>query len=532
MTPGTDWQDVGSTQGPAALRGATPAVETSHGRPLDAALSNPGAAARGPEAPAWPDRLDSAAFHGLAGEFVGRVEPHTEADPIALLVQFLVMFGNLVGRGPHVRIEADRHAANLFAILVGATSKGRKGVSQGQARRPFQAVDETWGRDRIQSGLSSGEGLIWAVRDAIEQSQPVKEKGRVVDYQTVITDPGVEDKRLLVFEPEFASALRVLGRDGNTLSAIVRQAWDSGTLRVLTKTCPARATDAHISILGHITKGELLRYLDATEKGNGFANRFLFVAVRRSKVLPRGGALHRVDLGPIIRGLSEVLRFTRALGDRALTWDDAGGAYWDAIYLALSEPGTGLAGEVTSRAEAQVLRLSLLYALLDRSEVIGRIHVEAAEALWRYCAASVRWIFGDALGDPLADEILAELRRRHPEGMTRTELMHFFKRNQTTEALGRALAVLEERGLATSRKESSGERGRPAERWLAMSGVPENEGNEENEENPRGELNSSFSSFLSSPRPATSGAPEPPADRAPGEADEPAGRLRAARGRL
>src|SRR5262249_51213837 len=158
-------------------------------------------------------------------------------------------------------------------------------------RHILGAVDREWGDARIASGLSSGEGLIWAVRDPIEKLEPIREKKEIRGYRTVIEDPGVEDKRLLVLEPEFASVLRVLERDGNTLSAVIRDAWDRGDLRTLTKNSPARASGAYISIIGHITLEELRRYLTATEAGNGFANRFLWLCVKRSKTLPEGGNL-------------------------------------------------------------------------------------------------------------------------------------------------------------------------------------------------------------------------------------------------
>jgi hypothetical protein len=179
-----------------------------------------------PQAPIreWPAAPDSSAFHGLAGDLVAAIGPHTEADPVALLVQFLVAFGSVVGRRPHCRAEADRHGLNLYAALVGASAKGRKGTSWGHTRRLIELVDSDW-RDRVQTGLSSGEGLIHAVRD-----QAVKGDD--------IVDEGVRDKRLLVVEPEFASTLRVLARDGNTLSAIIRTAWDIGDLSTMTKQSP------------------------------------------------------------------------------------------------------------------------------------------------------------------------------------------------------------------------------------------------------------------------------------------------------
>src|SRR5205823_2555764 len=99
---------------------------------------------------------------------------------------------------------------------------------------------------------SSGEGLIWAVRDRIMKREKVKEKGEV-SYVEVEADPGVSDKRLLVYEPEFANVLKQTERQGNTLSAILRQAWDGLDLRTLTKNSPARSTGAHVSLIGHIT---------------------------------------------------------------------------------------------------------------------------------------------------------------------------------------------------------------------------------------------------------------------------------------
>ena len=228
--------------------------------------------------PEWPE-LAEEAFHGLAGDFVQCVAPHTEADPAALLVQFLVAFGNVVGRGPHFRVEADRHALNLNAVLVGETSKSRKGTSWGHVKNILEPIDPKWASERFQSGLSTGEGLIHAVRDPISGENSA--------------DCGVHDKRLMVVEGEFVRTLRVLRRDVNTLSPVIRNAWDGVPLRTMTKVSAEVATDAHISILGHITTQEVPRYLTDIEAGNGFGNRFLWALVRRSNCLPEGGDLEK-----------------------------------------------------------------------------------------------------------------------------------------------------------------------------------------------------------------------------------------------
>jgi hypothetical protein len=415
----------------------------------------------------WPAPLKPIAYHGLVGEIVTALAPQTEADPAAVLLQSLVMFGNVIGRTAHTRVGADRHFLNLFVGIVGATGKARKGVSRGQAQRIFSPVDAEWADRCLTSGMSSGEGLIWAIRDPIEKQQPIKEGGRVVDYQTVIEDHGVSDKRLLVVESELASTLKVMSREGNTLSAVVRQAWDGHPLQSITKSSPAKATDPHISVIGHITRDELLRYLDATEMANGFGNRYLWIAAKRSRELPDGGDV--VDLSPFHGRLLDAVAFARQAGE--ITRDPAARARWHHVYGRLSAGRPGMFGAMTARAEAQVLRLSALYALGDMSYVVRPVHLRAALEVWRYGQATAGYLFGDRLGDPVADDILGALRRAWPESLTRTEIRDLFKRNKSGADLDRAFALLQQHHLVSVELDRSGD-GRPVERWVSRTDSP------------------------------------------------------------
>jgi len=394
----------------------------------------------------WPV-LDDTAVHGLAGDVVRTIEPHSEADPVAILVQFLVAFGSIIERTAYYPIEGDRHYTNIFAVLVGATAKARKGTSWGRVRQVCEQADAQWVGGCLKSGLSSGEGLIEAVRDgdAGEGSKP-------------------RDKRLLVQESEFAALLRVMGRQGNTISPVIRDAWDRGDLRIMTKNCPATATGAHISIVGHVTGGELVRNLDDTEAGNGFANRFLFVCVKRSKELPFGGSLEEHEIERLAERTRKAAEHALTLGE--VPFSDDARPLWEDVYGPLSEGKPGLVGAVTARAEAQVMRLALLYALLDCADEIRPEHLKAALALWDYCEASARHIFGDATGDPVADKIMAALRTAGPKGMTRTDIRELFKRHAGKERVEQALATLQEAGKVACEKEST--RGRPTERWYAV----------------------------------------------------------------
>lgn len=345
-------------------------------------------------------QLPPECLHGLAGAVVRKTEPHTETHPAAVLVQLLIGLGNLIGRSPYFLTERDRQHCNLFGVVVGNSAVGRKGTSWGHARHVLAEVDSEWEKGRILSGLASGEGVISELKDAEEGEDGA---------------PGAKDKRLMLHESEFGAVLRVLQREGNTLSSTIRNAWDTGTLRNLAnahrgKTGQSlRASDCHISIAGHITKAELSRLLTANDAANGFANRFLWVFSDRTRLLPDGGEIWKVDFEPEINGLQTAVRLARARGEMKRT--DEAREYWREIYPHLAAERPGRWGEVTSRAEAQTVRLSLLFALLDRAEKIGIEHLQAARAMWDYCCQSARWAFMESLYSPEAQRILTALER-------------------------------------------------------------------------------------------------------------------------
>jgi hypothetical protein len=406
----------------------------------------------------WPAPLAEAAFSGLPDEFVRLVGPQTEADPAALLFQFLAAMGSIIGRGPHYRAGADNHYTNLFMVIVGNSAKARKGMSWGEVFRISEATDPAWTRTRILSGLSSGEGLIHAVRDEIEERVPIKEKGRVVDWEEQVTDSGVKDKRLLSVEGELAQALQCAAREGSTLSAVIRQAWDGVTLRVLAKSARASCAEPHISVIGHITITELQKLLSESDAANGFANRFIWVGSVRSKHLPFGGIVDRGELASLANRLREAVSFARTVKEMA--WAQDAAHVWRDIYPELSGAKPGLLGLVTARAEAQTLRLAMIYALLGKSAEIRLEDLRAALELWRYSADSAAYIFGQALGDPTADAIV-ELLRARPEGVTRTELNTHFDRNKSKAQLEAAISLVQSNGLVRIDRRDTG--GRPVE---------------------------------------------------------------------
>jgi hypothetical protein len=415
---------------------STPATDPTTGRPHALALTPP---------QGWPAPPDQAAYHGLPGQLVARIAPHTEADAVAILAQLLVACGALIGRDAHFQVEATLHHPNEFVILVGDSAKARKGSSFDHVARLLSAVDPGF-QSRLTTGLSSGEGLIWAVRDPQGQ------------------DRGATDKRLLVVEPEFASVLKSTGRELSTLSPTLRSAWDGRPLALLTRTAPARATSAHISIIGHITDTELRRHTTTVEIANGFLNRFLLLAVRRVRLLPEGGDPDPLKGSGLARYLATVLKHARTAGQLKLD-RDARELWWQ-LYPRLTQPAEGLAGHLTARAEAHTIRLALIHALLDGERHIQPQHLKAALALWDYAARSAAWALGQATGDPLAEHIHQALVRA-PDGLTRTQIRDLFARHQPRQRIDQALQALTAAGRAQPTKILTA--GRPTELWTATS---------------------------------------------------------------
>jgi hypothetical protein len=393
---------------------------------------------------AVPPTFDRNALIGLTKEFVESVEPFSESDPAALLIQLVVAAGNVVGRSPHFSIESTPHHLNLFCTVVGETSVGRKGTALGHALSLIRPIDPGWAAQCIRSGLSSGEGIVNAIRDAGPE------------------DEGVADKRGLIIETEFGSVLKTASRQGNILSGILRQCWDGDNLQTLTKHSPLRASNPHISIIAHITPDEVRKGLNDVDQVNGFANRFLWVWAQRSKSLPHAKAAP-IEITEQIRArLQAAIAGARNLGE--IGFSRKARLQWATEYELLSQHRPGLAGALLARGEAQVRRLSAIYSVLEGSPVIKRSHLRAALALWHYCEASTVFVFGGSSRSLLSEKILQMLRSAG-QGVGRTEITQFLGGHHSSAALSAALGELLNRGVVEVVQVRT--KGRSAEQYFA-----------------------------------------------------------------
>lgn len=354
-----------------------------------------------PEPLPWPE-LAPAALHGPLGRIVEQLTPHTEADPVGVLASLLVYFGAAVGPGPHFRLSGNSHSARINVVVVGDSARARKGSAEGMARWIMRTADPAIASDRRANGLNSGEGLIEAVRDA--------RWGKDKSGNDVLVDAGVDDKRLMLFEPEFAGRLlTAIKRSGSTISALLRMAWDDGNLQTMSRN-PLRATGAHICVLGNAVIDELLTQVTASDMAGGLLNRFLFVAVRSGRRLPFGGELDDQAVEEMARPLREVL--ARARVRSRLPWGKSCRESWPGAYDALMDDAPdGPMGHLTARGPVQVQRLALIYALAEGAASIEVDHLESAISFWGFCRDSAELILsgdcsGALTGDPDGDRML------------------------------------------------------------------------------------------------------------------------------
>jgi hypothetical protein len=424
-----------------------------------------------------------------------RVEHETEAHPVALAASLIAATGSIIGRGPHFMVGCTPHYLNLFVAIVGNTGAGRKGTGADIIRECVRTADSYWAEHCQSPNLVSGEGVIDALRDPVEKIVPVK-GGGPDQFERVLVDPGVPDKRLLITCAELVSAFKAGNRENSTLAQTLREAWDGKTLRTMAKNAARTATEPHLSIIGHATRYELLKVVREADVFGGSMNRFLWILSERARLLPFGGDLD--DLGTVPQRIADVVSFAKTVG--RMPRSPEADRLWESVYGDLTTTsGSELLTAVLSRAEAQVLRLSMIFGLAAGRSTIEVDDLAAALDLWRYSEASARSIFA-GVHDTLFNRIV-DMIRQEP-GITRTQL---HKRlgwklgsAQLVEALGRVQAA----GMAVVEQEQT--KGRPVERWRPST----QRGKEEKQEKPpRGASADPLSPFSSFP----SEAPAAPA---------------------
>lgn len=402
------------------------------------------------DSPAGPPRIDPRAFHGPLKDIVDLATKNSEAAGVAVAANVIALFSAVIGRVPYMWVGDGKIHARPFFLIVGKSAKSRKGTAEALPRRLFEKVDELL-HDRIPNyvdleihggGLSSGEGLAYAIRDPSDTT----------DKDDSPKDPGVPDKRLLVVEPEFAGALANCRRETSTLSAVIRNLWDGRDLAPLTKNNRTHASNPHVLLIGHITGREFVEKTRQLEISNGLLNRFLLLHVQRDKLAALPEPTPESEIIRLAEKIADAVEF--AIAGRFGSSDglevkmsaDAC-RVWKELYPAISADLPGITGDLTARSEVYVRMLAMIFALMDSSTMVEPVHIRAGVHWLDYVAKSIRYIFGSEAGqmrlvalEAFAQEVLAVIKTKGTA--TRTDIHDAFQRHKTADELNEVLEYL------------------------------------------------------------------------------------------
>jgi putative DNA primase/helicase len=394
------------------------------------------------DAPPGPPKMPDIGFPPLMRDIVELACANSEAHPVAVAANLLSYFSATIGRTLYQSIGDAVIHCRPFLLVVGKSGKARKGTAEATVRRVFQRAEALISKQRgveeclrcHTGGLSTGEGIAWAIRDAVEPD----ERGRG-------GDPGVTDKRMLVIESEFDNILSQLKRDNNTLSATIRNVFDGRDLQPLTKTNPTCATRPHVCILGHITEHELLKKSTANDLANGLLNRFLMLYVLRPKHVALPQPTPEAKIEELAQRVADAVMVVtegnlHAENRYEITFSDAARDLWVEQYTTISKDREGKAGSLLARSEMYARMLAMIFAAMDGRLIIEAEDLHAAIAWVEYWDASVTQVFNlkdNEVGlTPFTAEVLDTVTRYL--GITLTDLRKHWptsRKEQVDEAL-------------------------------------------------------------------------------------------------
>jgi len=332
---------------------------------------------------------DPICLYGLVGDVARAGSEGTEANPYAIAANFMAYLSCAIGRGPYLPIGNTWHHARLYILHIGRSGRGRKGDAVSLVNRldtALRQLRETAAPPIHRGGLSSREGLVSLFHDGYKNGK--------------LEVPAIQDKRLWVVESEFANVLHQGRREGNTLSAALRDCWDGVSLKPATKSNRLYASHPHLCLSGAISPSELLSLMRARELTNGFANRFLMIWAERERIVPFPQATPQDAIDALAARILSILELVQAerVNERdhlpvSLT-AQAQSTYSQLYRGELIDDSAG--EHVTALLERRapmLLRLAMIFALCDLQTRIDVQHIQAAMGWIRHGVESAKFVF-------------------------------------------------------------------------------------------------------------------------------------------
>jgi DNA replicative helicase MCM subunit Mcm2 (Cdc46/Mcm family) len=211
----------------------------------------------------------------------------------------------------------------------------------------------------------------------------------------------------------------------------------------------------HLVVVGQMTPSAFRSGVDNLSLANGFMNRFIPILVARPHLIPWPGETSKRSrdlLGDLIHRCAHAPKGILRLSPKARR-------IYEQWYLTREKRREHLpekVAQLTARGNANVIRLAVIYALLQGSLTIRTQEIRAAIAIIEYADASANFLLATGKVG-LEAKITKILESKSP--LSRDELHRALGGHNTKEELNRALNALEEAGIIKTTTEQT--RGRP-----------------------------------------------------------------------
>ncbi|MFC1616836.1 DUF3987 domain-containing protein, partial [Candidatus Margulisiibacteriota bacterium] len=375
-------------------------------------------------------------------------EKMTEADRRAIKSTLMAGLGNQYGGRLKVKLGSIKSPLILNILIVGETSKGRKGEAIDKALDILKVVNPSWIENNISSGLKTGPGLIQTI---------INKKEDVNGY-----------KKLFIIEEEGGTLFNLAYQKDNNTHALIRITFDQKPLQNMTVTNPQSVKDYLLTVIVCITPKELEEVMPKLFIHNGSINRFGVQEAIKENSVAIPGEINISGINSEIDQLKKAVKLSQKL--EYIELSQQAKQRWTTVYqrIEIMHNNEEL-GDATARAHQQILRMSAILALSELSEVIENEHIDTAYNYWKSYAASAYNLFCQKIADKNLKKLLTALQRSK-KGLTRTQIRNdVFQRNKKQEEIDTLLNSLKKRNLARMTEVKT--KGRPAQKWVYTNPV-------------------------------------------------------------
>ncbi len=418
-------------------------------------------------APGWP-RMPEAAFYGLAAmltQIIG--EENCEADWGALLVTVLTSAAACFGAECTLRLRSNDYPARLYTALI-STSPAHQGAAFRSVREVFMAAQNSSRARRKFAAATLGYEQLVTGDDFIKMILDIAHEDDGEPTGPVLLEDKASPHRLIAIR-QFGPTLNNIRRSNSPLGPMLSEAWYSAEFNLIDRSRTRIPARAHVCLLGQVPL-DVLRTMRQDDPGfNATCSQFLWTLMRPREAVWSPESTDREKLTGLTGRVASTIGYARKQKRVHLSAESE--EMWRReLYPQLAQEPPGVVGTICSLGSEMVLRLSLVYALLDESALVLPAHLRAADAVWRYCRASVRYIFGQTARATL-DKRIRNALSSGPK--TQSELHRHFGNNFAIEVLVAALSELQARGLVEWSTTGGGPgKGRPVTTWtLTAAGL-------------------------------------------------------------